>query len=71
MHPSNARLLVDDDGLLPEWVLYHELVATTRPFIRHCCKVEGAWVEPLVRRTEGLDLQRLRWALYFESLCSQ
>ncbi|GAQ81335.1 ATP-dependent RNA helicase DHX8/PRP22 [Klebsormidium nitens] len=59
VHPSNARLQVDDDGLLPEWVLYHELVATSRPFIRHCCKVEGAWVDPLVRRTEGLDLQRL------------
>jgi ATP-dependent RNA helicase DHX8/PRP22 len=24
----------DDDGLLPEWVVYHELVSTSRPFLR-------------------------------------
>ena len=33
LHPSTARIAADDDGLLPEWVVYHELVATSRIFL--------------------------------------
>lgn len=33
LHPSTARIAADDDGLLPEWVIYHELVATSRIFL--------------------------------------
>lgn len=29
-----AALTVDDDGLLPEWLVFHELVATSKPFLR-------------------------------------
>lgn len=30
LHPSCARVAADDDGLLPEWMVYHELVSTGR-----------------------------------------
>eukprot|EP00983_Pelagomonas_calceolata_P130008 1161654-Pelagomonas_calceolata.AAC.1 len=33
-HPSCSCLAEDEDGLLPEWIVYHELVATTRPYLR-------------------------------------
>ena len=29
VHPSSARQLADDQGLLPEWLVYHELITTT------------------------------------------
>ncbi len=29
-----SGLQEDEDGLLPEWVVYHELVSTSRPFLR-------------------------------------
>jgi hypothetical protein len=34
LHPASAQLQADEDGLLPEWLLYHEFVATSRPFLR-------------------------------------
>jgi hypothetical protein len=34
----------DDDGLLPEWVVYHELVSTSRPFLRQVCKLVEACI---------------------------
>ncbi|KAI8466158.1 MAG: DEAH-box nuclear pre-mRNA splicing factor [Monoraphidium minutum] len=34
LHPGSSYLRADEDGLLPEWVIYHELVATSRPFLR-------------------------------------
>lgn len=40
LHPSCARVAADDDGLLPEWLVYHELVSTGRVFlskVRRCC----------------------------------
>ena len=33
LHPNSARIAPDDDGLLPEWVAYHSLVATARVFL--------------------------------------
>lgn len=33
LHPSCARLDPDEDGLLPAWVVYHELVATQKTFL--------------------------------------
>lgn len=35
LHPSCCPLREDADGLLPEFVVYHELVATSRPFLRN------------------------------------
>ena len=34
LHPACSNIREDDDGLLPEWVIYHELVATSKPFLR-------------------------------------
>ena len=34
LHPACSSIREDDDGLLPEWVIYHELVATSKPFLR-------------------------------------
>jgi hypothetical protein len=34
VHPGSSQLCSDDDGLLPEWLIYHEFVATSRPFLR-------------------------------------
>lgn len=60
VHPSSARQLADDKtGLLPEWLVYHELVATSRPFLRNVCRVEAEWVAPLTPRLENVDIARL------------
>jgi hypothetical protein len=34
LHPGSSHLATDEDGLLPEWVMYYEFVATSRPFLR-------------------------------------
>ena len=39
VHPSSAKALVDEDGLLPDWIVYHEMVMTSRPFLRHVCRI--------------------------------
>ena len=33
LHPSTAQITADEDGLLPEWVVYHELVSTARVYL--------------------------------------
>ena len=33
LHPATAKIATDDSGLLPEWLIYHELVATARTFL--------------------------------------
>eukprot|EP00879_Flechtneria_rotunda_P025571 GHRR01027181.1.p2 GENE.GHRR01027181.1~~GHRR01027181.1.p2 ORF type:complete len:109 (-),score=28.11 GHRR01027181.1:657-983(-) len=38
IHPGSSQLACDDDGLLPEWLIYHEFVATSRPFLRQVSK---------------------------------
>ncbi|RMZ55894.1 hypothetical protein APUTEX25_003860 [Auxenochlorella protothecoides] len=59
VHPSCARLGADEDGLLPEWVVYHELIATGHTFLSKVCAVEGAWVAALLPRLTGVDVARL------------
>lgn len=39
IHPSSSQLSADDDGLLPEWLIYNEFVATSRPFLRQVCRL--------------------------------
>ena len=60
VHPSSARPLANEiTGLLPEWIVYHELVATTRAFLRNVCAVEAPWVAPVTERLREVDLKRL------------
>lgn len=33
LHPSNSQLDTDEDGMLPEWLIFHELVQTSRTFL--------------------------------------
>lgn len=33
LHPSCATLTSDEDGMLPQWLVYHELMQTARTFI--------------------------------------
>lgn len=59
LHPGSSHLSADEDGLLPEWIVYHELVATSRPFLRQVCPVEYRWVEPLLPKLADVDVNRL------------
>lgn len=47
-HPNGAPLAVDDDGLLPEFIVYNEMVGTGihgRVLLRGCCPVSDvSWV---------------------------
>jgi len=58
-HPSCSCLAEDEDGLLPEWIVYHELVATTRPYLRQVCATRYEFVEGLLNKIARVDVQRL------------
>ncbi|KAK6930847.1 DEAD/DEAH box helicase domain [Dillenia turbinata] len=58
VHPSSV-LRADDEGLLPHYVVYHELIATSRPFMRNVCAVEMRWVMPILTRLEKLNVNKL------------
>lgn len=59
VHPSSV-LRTDEEGMLPNYVVYHELIATTRPFMRNVCAVEMPWVVPITRKLEKLNIRKLR-----------
>ena len=42
LHPATARIAADDSGLLPEWLIYHELVATARTYLSKARSTEAA-----------------------------
>ena len=48
LHPCTARIAADDDGLLPEWVVFHELIATARKYLAKAsfCLVVGMMWQP-------------------------
>ncbi|XP_072979353.1 probable pre-mRNA-splicing factor ATP-dependent RNA helicase DEAH4 isoform X1 [Typha angustifolia] len=58
VHPSSV-LESDENGHLPDYVLYHELINTSRPFMRNVCSVEMAWVLPILKKLEKLDTNKL------------
>ncbi|CAM6041396.1 unnamed protein product [Sphagnum compactum] len=59
IHPSASTLKVDEEGLYPEWVLYHELVASPRPYLRHVCVVEASWVAPALSKLQNVNISSL------------
>ncbi|GMH34180.1 hypothetical protein BSKO_02014 [Bryopsis sp. KO-2023] len=59
LHPTSAKIAADDEGLLPEWIIYHEHVGTSRSFLRKVCPVEGEWVRDLLPRIRDVDVKRL------------
>ncbi|KAF0897298.1 hypothetical protein E2562_035582 [Oryza meyeriana var. granulata] len=58
VHPSSV-LEGDEYGKLPVYVVYHELIDTTRPFMRNVCAVEQTWVKPILKKLERLDINKL------------
>ncbi|KAH7836184.1 hypothetical protein Vadar_033513 [Vaccinium darrowii] len=58
VHPSSV-LKTDEEGMLPNYVVYHELVSTSRPFMRNLCAVEMRWVMPIFTKLEKLNINRL------------
>ncbi|XP_051179566.1 probable pre-mRNA-splicing factor ATP-dependent RNA helicase DEAH4 [Lolium perenne] len=58
VHPSSV-LVEDEYGKLPVYVVYHELINTTRPFMRNVCGVEQDWVKPILKKLEKLNINKL------------
>lgn len=58
VHPLSV-LKGDEDGMLPNYLVYHELIATSRPFMRNVCVVEMSWVLPILKKLENLDINKL------------
>uniref|UniRef100_A0A3Q7GDP9 RNA helicase n=1 Tax=Solanum lycopersicum TaxID=4081 RepID=A0A3Q7GDP9_SOLLC len=58
VHPSSV-LKSDEDGMLPNYVVYHELIVTSRPFMRNVCAVEMRWVAPILAKLEKLNVFKL------------
>ncbi|CAA7396407.1 unnamed protein product [Spirodela intermedia] len=61
VHPSSV-LKEDEDGRLPDYVVYHELMATPHPFMRSVCSVEMSWAVPILRKLDKLDVNKLSGA---------
>uniref|UniRef100_A0ACD6A2Q5 Uncharacterized protein n=1 Tax=Avena sativa TaxID=4498 RepID=A0ACD6A2Q5_AVESA len=58
VHPSSV-LEGDEYGKLPVYVVYHELINTTRPFMRNVCGVEQNWVKPILKKLDKLNINKL------------
>ncbi|XP_057751575.1 probable pre-mRNA-splicing factor ATP-dependent RNA helicase DEAH4 isoform X2 [Arachis stenosperma] len=58
VHPSSV-LKADDLGKFPDYVVYHELIATPRPYMRNVCSVEMRWVVPVINKLKILDVYKL------------
>lgn len=58
VHPSSV-LKPDEDGMLPNYVVYHELIATSRPYMCNVCAVEMAWVTPILSKLDNLNVSKL------------
>ncbi|KAF9599639.1 hypothetical protein IFM89_001585 [Coptis chinensis] len=58
VHPLSV-LKTDEEGMLPNYVVYHELIATSRPFLRNVCVMEMSWVMPILKKLEKLDINKL------------
>lgn len=54
LHPSSSFLGMDEDGMLPEWIVYHEFIATSKPFLS-----KARPPPPLPRARAPLNHQRL------------
>ncbi|CAK8541921.1 unnamed protein product [Lathyrus sativus] len=58
VHPSSA-LSSDELGKFPDYVVYHELIATPRPYMRNVCSVEMKWVIPIINKLNTLNVYKL------------
>ncbi|EXB94988.1 putative pre-mRNA-splicing factor ATP-dependent RNA helicase [Morus notabilis] len=58
VHPSSA-LKPDEEGKLADYILYHELVATTRPYLRNLCSVDIKWATPIINKINKVNVNKL------------
>nr|GEY67673.1 probable pre-mRNA-splicing factor ATP-dependent RNA helicase DEAH4 isoform X2 [Tanacetum cinerariifolium] len=58
VHPSSV-LRTDDEGVFPNYVVYHELISTSHPYMRNVCEVEMEWVTPILQNLEKLNVKIL------------
>lgn len=58
VHPSSV-LETDEEGQLPDYVIFHELINTSRPFMRNVCAVEMSWVMPILKKLQKMDVNKL------------
>ncbi|OVA15404.1 Helicase [Macleaya cordata] len=58
VHPSSV-LKTDEDGKLPNYLVYHELINTSRPYMRNVCAVEMSWVMPILKKLEKVNVNKL------------
>ncbi|KAK9707494.1 hypothetical protein RND81_07G201400 [Saponaria officinalis] len=70
LHPSSV-LQPDEDGMLPFYVVYHELITTSKAFMRNVCAVEREWIMPVFKKLENLDVNRLSGRISHPNDCSQ
>lgn len=56
---SSSALSSDEFGKFPDYVVYHELIATPRPFMRNVCSVEMKWVIPIINKLNTLNVYKL------------
>ncbi|KMZ67774.1 putative ATP-dependent RNA helicase [Zostera marina] len=61
VHPSSV-LQTDEDGRMPDYVVYHELVSTARPFMRNVCSVNMTWAVPILSKLDKLNINMLSGA---------
>ena len=56
IHPSSSMFSVDEE--LPRWLMYHELVQTSKEFMRQVTPIKPAWlaeVAPHYFKSADLD----------------
>lgn len=58
VHPSSV-LGTDEQGMYPDFAVYHELITTSRPFMRNVCAIEMKWVVPILRKLEKVNVNKL------------
>ncbi|KAJ8569699.1 hypothetical protein K7X08_006276 [Anisodus acutangulus] len=58
VHPSSV-LKSDEDGMLPNYVVYHELIVTSRPFMHNVCAVDMRWAAPILAKLEKLNVFKI------------
>ncbi|KAG6598277.1 putative pre-mRNA-splicing factor ATP-dependent RNA helicase DEAH4, partial [Cucurbita argyrosperma subsp. sororia] len=58
VHPTSV-MKPDEDGKFADYVVYHELITTSRPFMRNVCAVQVEWVMPILNKVKNLNVNKL------------
>jgi len=56
LHPSSG---LKEREMLPAWVMYSELVHTSKPYMRQVSTIEHSWVETKLSRMKDADIFKL------------